>query len=39
MYQCNACGATVVESAIDFSQVTIDLDEAPEVDNDHWTFY
>lgn len=39
IYQCNACGATIVDSEIDFSKVTIDLDEAPASDDSHWTFY
>ena len=38
-YQCNACGATEVCSAIDFGQVTIDLDEVAIADDSHWTFY
>jgi hypothetical protein len=38
-YQCNACGATEVCSAIDFDNVTIDLDESAAADDSHWTFY
>jgi hypothetical protein len=36
--QCLFCGYTIIESGIDFSKVTIDLDDKPPEDNTHWTF-
>jgi hypothetical protein len=36
--QCLFYGYTIIESGIDFSKVTIDLDVKPPENNDHGTF-
>jgi DNA-directed RNA polymerase subunit M/transcription elongation factor TFIIS len=38
VYQCGSCHAEAIHSELDFSKVTIDLDEITDNENKQWTF-